>query len=619
MLNLRDTSNVDILNAIRKNATTDYRRRIPVATAANVQNIRDTLFNYKGLRNEFLDALVNKIGLTLYNSISWENPLAELKSGKVEYGATVEEITMGLIKASTYNHDQDSLEKEVWGRSTADVAVQYHTVNREDKYKNTIEMFTLKRAFLSENGLGSFITATMQMAETSDNWDEFLLMSGLLRDFEREAGFHYVNVPDVSNVDSDGPDARAYARAVRAMAGNLQFISAHYNPLGYPTAAKQEDLLLFTTPEANAAMDVESLAAAFNVEKADVPGRVILIPREHFRIPGAQSIMTTKEFFRVFDTLLETTMIANPAGLYENWWLHHHQIISANLAAPAVVFGTGEGTVINIYDDPEVTAVDVTSVKDRDGNTVTAVERGELYYVTSTVTTDPDDNGNNPVIYKVIGALSLFTRITASGVIHIGLDEEATSIQIEGRAQDDNSEVFDTITVNVVGDRVIFLPPAVVSDSDIDGLGEVTPDAVVIHDANKVTIPTVRGVQYRKTVTSGVTFADTGDLVTVPSGNQLAVGDRIVFGTITSTTGITAGVEYFVKTKPSVNTLTLAATKDGALLPLTTNGSAASATFDVADSSTHTLSGATTFTAVADPASQYELAPGATASWTLTP
>jgi len=75
-----------------------------------------------------------------------------------------------------------------------------------------------------------------------------------------------------------------------------------------------------------------------------------------------------------------------------------------------------------------------------------------------------------------------------------------------------------------------------------------------------------------------VTFTDTGDVVTFNQPHGLAVNDRVVPGTITSTTGITAGTTYYVLTVPSTTTVTLSATSGGSTLALTTNGSAISMT-----------------------------------------
>lgn len=75
-----------------------------------------------------------------------------------------------------------------------------------------------------------------------------------------------------------------------------------------------------------------------------------------------------------------------------------------------------------------------------------------------------------------------------------------------------------------------------------------------------------------------VTFTDTGDIVTYLQAHGLKVNDRVKFGAITSTTGLTAGTTYYVRTVPSTTTVTLSATSGGSTLALTTDGSSVSAT-----------------------------------------
>jgi hypothetical protein len=75
-----------------------------------------------------------------------------------------------------------------------------------------------------------------------------------------------------------------------------------------------------------------------------------------------------------------------------------------------------------------------------------------------------------------------------------------------------------------------------------------------------------------------VTFTDSGDVVTFAQPHGLKVNDKVVPGVITTTTGITAGTTYYVKTVPSTTTVTLSATLGGSTLALTTDGSAVSMT-----------------------------------------
>jgi acetylglutamate kinase len=68
-----------------------------------------------------------------------------------------------------------------------------------------------------------------------------------------------------------------------------------------------------------------------------------------------------------------------------------------------------------------------------------------------------------------------------------------------------------------------------------------------------------------------VTFQDSGDTVTLNS-HGLNNGTKVSFATIVTTTGILTNTVYFV-INATTNTFQLAATLNGAILPLTTNGS----------------------------------------------
>lgn len=68
------------------------------------------------------------------------------------------------------------------------------------------------------------------------------------------------------------------------------------------------------------------------------------------------------------------------------------------------------------------------------------------------------------------------------------------------------------------------------------------------------------------------TFTDTGDLVGLV-GHGFTTDDRVVFASIVSTTGLTAGTEYFVRSAGlTADAFTVAATAGGAAVALTTNG-----------------------------------------------
>ncbi len=319
----------------------------------------------------------------------------------------------------------------------------------------------------------------------------------------------------------------------------------------------------------------------------------------------------------IADTRIDTTSAVNPVGLHTNYFLHHHEIVSASRFVPALLFTTEEGSVIVIQETP-VVAVEA-HIEDRDGNTVTSVVRGDSFYVFGEATTNPADGPNDATRFEIVGAQSPRTYITQTGTLFIAIDEDATSLTINVLAVDsDIPQIVDTLTAPVVGDKAVLWPvPHVDPDADLDALFEVTPGPITITGANNVRVPTQEGVSWKKTIATGVTFTDAGDIVTVPH-HGASVGDIIVFGAITTTTGVAAATNYYVKTVPTADTMTISATDGGATLALTTNGSAASATFPLVDGALENVAAGQLVTFVATAMVGYELAAGATSSFPVT-
>lgn len=510
--------NSSILNAIRKDSTTTYQERVPEATQADFQTSMRIMLDNTPLRNEFIDALVNRIGLVIARNTSWTNPLAKFKRGMLAFGDTIEEVQIGLLEAKVYDPDREYLERDIFGKEIINAQSNFHKVNRENYYKITVNEGLLARAFLDPMGLSTFIDQLLEAPMTSDQWDEFLLTTALFKQYYDNGGFFKVNVPDVAAQGSDAADAKFALRRIREFIGNLQFISTQYNASGMPIAAKPDELELFVTPEFNAALDVEALAAAFNVDYADVETRTTVIPQEYFGIEGAQAILTTRDFFVIADQRLETTTAVNPVGLHTNYFLHHWQVISASRFVPAILFTTEAGDVINQIETP---VVDVTAlvVTDSTGATVTDVERGQSFRVSGSAVTNPAGGVNDAIRLTLVGAQSPRTYLSQTGVLSVALDEDAIGLRIVATATD-NESITEILDVDVIGEKVELWPnPRVMEDADNDGLLEVTPSAVPAAPTsgaqkNKVKIPDAEeGFDYKDgaTVVSGQTITLTAN------------------------------------------------------------------------------------------------------------
>jgi len=525
-------TNTEILADIRSGASLEYNRRVPDATQANLSETLRHLQTNRPLWNEFVSTLINRIGMVIMRGKVWDNPLVGFKQGLLTGGDTIEEIMVGLIKARTYDPDREHMEKEIWGVEIPDVQANFHRINRQEYYKVSVNQTLLERAFLNEQGgLSSFVSDLMAAPARSDAWDEFVQTVSLFARYEQNDGFHKVHVPDARNLESDAQDVRLALRKLRAEADSMTFMDTAYNAAHMPTFAEREDLVIFTTPEFNAAVDVEALAGAFNMERSAMHGRVIPIPSKHLDIDGAQAILTTKDFFVMADTYFGAEEIRNPAGLHTNYFLHHHGISSASRFAPAVLFTSKGGSeVINV--SYNVTGITDITVEDRNGDTPTTVAPGEYYALYAEGITGSDSEVNTGVAWSLTGNSDDRTYVSPTGVLRIGPQEDAETLTVKATTvwRDPANPLKDgfskTLALTVAGDPI---EPVWPGGDSVTGI-TVKGNAVDL-DGTTGTVKAVQPVTAADVVVEGVAPDNVnidvdGSTITV---NLATGGDDVVY------------------------------------------------------------------------------------------
>ena len=147
--NRLSATSVDILNAIRNSASANYQNYVPIANNSqdSIREIGAIIMDYPVLQNEFLSALVNRIGRVMLTSKMYDNPWAIFKKGLLEFGETIEEIFVNIAEPFTY--DVEESENKVFARNIPDVRSAFHVLNYQKYYKATIQNEQLRQAFLS--------------------------------------------------------------------------------------------------------------------------------------------------------------------------------------------------------------------------------------------------------------------------------------------------------------------------------------------------------------------------------------------------------------------------------------------------------------------------------------
>lgn len=320
--------------------TNDFQQRIPEPTQGSIDQTVKALFDPMNRQyfNQFMDQLINRIGFTYVRGKTFENPLGVFKDGKMNYGSTIQEIAPKWIKAHSYEDDSETLLK----LERPESAVWYHSVNRQDRYAISVTRAELQQAFTSETGLNELIARIMELPRNSDNYDEFLIMKQLIAEYDAHLGFYKHELTAAPTDDTTGKELLT---AIRTYVGKLQFPSTLYNALDVediPVFARPNELVLFVTPETDASLDVNTLAQLFNLDKAEVQVRKVII--DEFPIANAVALLTTEDFFVCKDTVYETTSFYNPETLSNKYYLQHWGVYSVSPFVPAILFTTDAGT-----------------------------------------------------------------------------------------------------------------------------------------------------------------------------------------------------------------------------------------------------------------------------------
>lgn len=335
---------IDVLNKIRSTASQAYQNRIPEATRTNIATIGQAFETYSVLYNEFLDALINRIGLTLLESLSFENKLKVFKQGEITSGQDVQEIFVGMAQAEGV-YDPNGV-NPLGRRAHTDVRAVYHRQNRRDKYVISIGDLDFRRNFASPATLDAFISAQLNSVYVGDEYDEWVIFKHLLATYSftpagEDTAKSYFNyqVPALTGENNEAA-CKAFVKTLKKAIQDMSFVSSQYNAAGVDRAAKNFVLVIHKDmlPE----ISIEVLMSAFNKEQANIKPTIITVDDfDSLTTDSAGAtygLLLEKDFFRIWDTLFTTESIRNPDGLFTNYFVHHHQILSLSPFKNAVRF-----------------------------------------------------------------------------------------------------------------------------------------------------------------------------------------------------------------------------------------------------------------------------------------
>lgn len=442
-------SSVEILNVIRHNATQNYQNYIPVATpdAGSIKEIGAIIMDYPQLQNEFLSALVNRIGRVIITSKMYDNPLALFKKGMLEFGETVEDIFVNIAKP--FQFDPAVASSEIFKREIPDVRSAFHVMNYQKFYKATVQNDQLRQAFLSWQGITDLIAKIVDSMYTGANYDEFQTTKYMLARQILKGQMYPTTIPAVSKANLS-----TIVSSVKSFSNKLEFLSPKYNLSGVQTNSLKSEQYIIVDTDFDSEMSVEVLATAFNMDKATFMGQRVLIDgfgnldterlsllfkddptytplteAEMTALNSIPAIIVDKDYFMMFDNYVNFTEQYNGEGLYWNYWYHVWKTFSVSPFANNIVFVVGT---------PAVSSVTVTP------STANLIVGQRLQLG---VEVDTDYFAKQSVDWSIVGE-GVDATVTTGGVVAIGATATGT-VTVRATSTYDDTK-YDECTITIV-------------------------------------------------------------------------------------------------------------------------------------------------------------------------
>lgn len=455
----------EILNTIRESIGGDFQEGTPHVLSAGEEmadgvmaTSNDSLMSIRafgqaimsnvGWQNAFLSELLNRIGLVIISSKSYQNPWASLKRGRLEYGEVIEDIFINICEP--YNYDPEVAESQVEKRVKPDVEAMLYRINSQIFYKQTIEQVTLRQAFTSSTGVVNLITGIIDAMYTAMEYDERLAMKYILVQRILNGTMYKQIIP--TNATSE-----QLITAVKTVSNLLMTPSRKYNSAGVLNYALKNDQYVFVTSSFDAQSGVEVLAKAFNVDYVQFSGRYIVLDDFSFtkdelarldiifadepsyvrptsqqltKLKEVPLVTVDKDFFMVYDKEQYFDMRRNQQGLYENNFLHVWKVYASGYFANAVMY---------VETEPTVTSVAVAPSQ-------ATMPKGSSLTMKATVTAS--DFADKTVHWEVTGGGTDVTINEKTGVLTIGNNATAQAYTVKA-ISNGNPEKSGSATITV--------------------------------------------------------------------------------------------------------------------------------------------------------------------------
>ena len=437
---------VTALNKMREMSVDNgdiYHQYFPIVDAnTTIGDFGAPMFgsNYQAVQESFF-GLLKQIAYVATQTRIFNNPLAQLEGDNIPLGWAGEETYINPVKGRQFDVNDFA---GILQKYEADVKVQYLTVNMDLQYPVTITRDKIRQAFTSWADLENFINGIVNALYNGAYIGMFQYTKALV------TGAYAANKAAIQTftLPTDESTGKAFVKKLREMHTLFQLPSSSYNAwakvggAGKPvtTWCAPEDIILMIRADILSVIDVDVLAAAFNMSKTDFIGRVITVDNFDIRDDDGNlvtdgsailGIVCDKSWFKIKTQDMALDMWFNPNNRSWQYYLNTVKMYNYSLFANGVILATAM---------PDVPASAVSA----DPATIT-LKAGEKAFATTTLTPV-----NSTAALSVASSATTYAtaKVVCSSIEITGVAEGSATITVTA-TNADSSTTTDTIAVTV--------------------------------------------------------------------------------------------------------------------------------------------------------------------------
>lgn len=405
-----------------------YHQYVPVVTeSSTIGEFGAPILDSQNLNvmNDFVSLLKKVVATAVYNK-TFNNPLAELEGERMPLGQFIEDVYVNPAEARGFNVNDFA---GLLQKYEAKIATQYLTVNSDLQYCVTLTREKIRNAFTSWDQLEGLISGMINSLYNGAYITRYNQTKGLVT-----ASFTGNNVmyQKITN-PTDEQTAKAMIMAMRATFSKMQIPSTRYNAwnkvkggdLALKTWSDPEDIVVLISADVEALVDVEVLASAFNMSRADFLGKLIVVDDFNqynedgtVAVDGSaiKAMIADRAWFKIKTQDFAMDEFYNANNRTWQYYLNDVRMCNYSLFANAVVFST---------DDPDVDATEIEA-----SESTATVTAGQKILVPFTLTP--------------VNATSTVTASTSADTYAVATIK-GNKVEIEGKAE---GSATITITAN---------------------------------------------------------------------------------------------------------------------------------------------------------------------------